>query len=265
MRIAKKALTIFSVAGLLLAGFNPATASLQTSNQQIDNSPSAGLLVKYAEGVDPLTTDGQPLAEAIIGTNLNVGSNLGEGWISLRFDENLPTYQANGFASRLSADPRIESVRVNAIIQPAAVKSVALKPVAAITAASPVRSLAVKDAWQEDKPTTAQAQLTWAAPTKLSGAKISGYQVEINAGRAWEVVARSTTTERSAVISAGLRAGVNYQFRVRAVTYIGKVQKLGLPSAVAKATFTTAPAAPILASGNTAFGGSSPSLSLIHI
>ncbi len=258
MRIAKKVLTIFSVVGLLLAGFNPATASLQSSNHQVDNSPTAGLLVKYAVGVDPLTSDGQPLAEAIIGTNLNVGSSLGEGWISLRFDETLPTYRANGFASRLSADPRIESVRVNAIIQPAALKSVALKPVAAITAASPVRSLAVKDAWQADKPTTAQAQLSWAAPTKLSGAKIAGYQVEINAGRAWEIVARSTTTVRSAVISAGLRAGVSYQFRVRAVTAIGKVKKLGLPSAVTKATFTTAPAAPILAQGNTAFDGSSP-------
>ncbi len=259
MRFAKKALTIFSVVGLLLAGFNPATASLQVSNQQIDDSPSAGLLVKYANGVDPLTSDGQPLAESIIGVNLNVGANLGEGWVSLRFDENLPTYQANGFASRLSADARIESVRVNAIIQPAAVKSVALKPVAAIIAASPVRSLVVKDVWQEDKPTTAQAQLTWAAPAKLSGAKIAGYQVEVNSGKTWEIVARSNTTERSAVISAGLRPGVNYQFRVRAVTYIGKVQKLGLPSTVAKATFTTAPAAPILASGNTAFGSSSPS------
>ncbi len=193
MRIAKKALTIFSVVGLLLAGFNPATASLQVSNQQIDDSPSAGLLVKYANGVDPLTSDGQPLAESIIGVNLNVGANLGEGWVSLRFDENLPTYQANGFASRLSADARIESVRVNAIIQPAAVKSVALKPVAAIIAASPVRSLVVKDVWQEDKPTTAQAQLTWAAPAKLAGAKIAGYQVEVNAGKTWDIVARSNT------------------------------------------------------------------------
>ncbi len=258
MRTAKKSLTAFAVIGLMLAGLNPATASVQASAIGVDNSPSAGLLVKYAVGVDQLTSAGEPLAEAILGTDLNLGSNLGNGWVSLRFVEPLPTFKANGFAQKLSADARIESVRVNTIMQPAAVSAAALKPARAVTAASAVKSLKVSDAWQSAKPTTAQAQLVWAAPAKLSGAKIVGYQVEVNDGRAWQTVARSSTTLRSAVISAGLRAGTKYQFRVRAVTAIGASQKLGLPSAVANATFSTAPAAPILAQGNTAFDNNSP-------
>jgi serine protease len=120
----------------------------------------------------------------------------------------------------------------------------------ALRAASAVQSLKVVDAYNKATPATATVRLTWKAPRSLFGAKVTGYIVEYSstAGKSWTAIKRGTAL--SYTMNTALEAGTRYTFRVKAVTKLGSASRAGTASTVVAVRPTTAPQAPILASGN---------------
>jgi serine protease len=141
-------------------------------------------------------------------------------------------------------------VSINQNFSPATLSTGGSSALAALRSASAVQSLKVVDAFSKTNPTTAAVRLTWKAPRNLFGAKISGYIVEYssNAGKSYTAIKRGTALNYT--MNTGLEAGTMYSFRVKAVTKLKTASKTGAPSAVARLRPTTAPQAPILASGN---------------
>jgi serine protease len=249
--------------GLVAVGFSPASAA--TDPILSDTSFNAvGLIVKYKDGVAAQAINGQPTAENAAGVDLSMGRDLGEGWHSVRFDSDLSAGAASAIGLRLAADPRVEAVELDRKLQSASVEPKLSKREYAIAAsaikpASTVRSLKAVDGWSKIAPSVAAVKLSWAAPTSLYGASISGYRIESNNGSGWKF--NTTALTPSALLNQGLVAGVSYSFRVAAITKRSGVSKIGTYSAPVKALATSTPQAPVFTGSNTAFGAVSPSWS----
>jgi serine protease len=249
--------------GLVATSFAPAFAA--TDPMLSDTSFDAvGLIVKYKDGVAAQAVNGQPTAENAAGVDLALGRDIGDGWHSVRFAFDLPAGAASTIGLRVSADPRVEAVELDRKLQSASAEpklsprdySVAL---AALKPASTVRSLKAVDGWSKTTPNVAAIKLSWAAPTALYGASISGYRIESNQGAGWKFSTTALTT--SALVKQGLVAGVSYSFRVATITKLSGVSKIGTYSAPVKALATSTPQAPVFTGSNTAFGSTSPSWS----
>lgn len=117
-----------------------------------------------------------------------------------------------------------------------------------ITAASPVKTLRVTDAWLSSSPTTARAKLSWSRPTSLAGAQLVGYRIETSTNKiSWTSAIKNTSSSAtSAIVSTGLRAGSETFFRVRAITKKASSFKAGSASAEISKTLTAAPQQPAL-------------------
>jgi hypothetical protein len=64
--------------------------------------------------------------------------------------------------------------------------------------------------------------LNWGAPTNTSGFNVIGYQIERNAdGAGWTTIGPDTGNSNLAYTNTGLNAGVNYVYRVSAITAVG--------------------------------------------
>ena len=251
------------VAALLLAivsalGFFAPARAATGENQIVETGTAAGLIVKYAEGFSAQAVDGLATGSNAAKTNLFVGRELGDGLVTADFENEISIAKAQDIAAALAQDPRVASVSINRVFQPASLSVGARAALAAMKAATAVQSLKAVDAFTAKAPTTASVRLTWKAPKSLFGAKITGYIVEYSstAGKSWTAIKRGTAL--SYTMNTGLEAGTKYSFRVKAVTKLGTASKAGAPSAVASVTPTTAPQAPILASGNVVTSTLSP-------
>lgn len=220
---------------------------------------ATGLIVKYRAGISAEVQGHEPTAENAAGVNLTVGHDLGEGWHSVQFDQDLPAGDATQVALKLAADPRVESVELDRKLQSASVK-ISAAALATLKPATAVRSVKVTDAWSKAAPTVAAVKLTWSPPSALYGASIVGYRVEANDGAGWQL--KATSLKPTALIADGLKAGIPYSFRVASITKLSAAKKIGSYSAVTKITPTTAPQAPVFNGSNTAFGSTSPSWSV---
>lgn len=243
------------VAALLLAlvasiGLvSPATAS-QSGDLPTETGTAVGLIIKYRAGIDAVAADGLATGSNAAKTDLTFGHALGDNLYTADFVGNLPISKARQVASALQQDPRIEFVSVNHNFSAASIAKGGRAALAAIKSATAVQSLKAVDAFNKAAPTTASVRLTWKAPKSLFGAKITGYIVEYSstAGKSWTAIKRGTAL--SYTMTSVLEAGTNYSFRVKAVTTLKSASKAGAASAVVKVRPTTAPQAPILASGN---------------
>lgn len=244
-----------AVALLSIAGVAPAQAA------SIDAAPSfdfdtKGLIVQYEPGVAPLAADGQPTGENTAAADLLAGRDLGNGWFTVGIAGRVTSERAWQVAQRLKADPRIASVDLDRIISPASVGTKTLsraeisRAYAALKPASAVRSLKAADAYAAATPRVARIKLTWAAPSSVGTGKLVGYKVSIKAdGGQWSVAVANTKSKATSVtLLSGITAATTYSFKVAALTSSGAVLRAGADSAVAVATATTAPAAPVLAS-----------------
>lgn len=117
-----------------------------------------------------------------------------------------------------------------------------------ITAASPVRTVSVADAWSPITPRVARAKLTWTRPVSTYGATVVGYKVEKSSnGKTWQsAISNTGSTRTTAIISSGLRIGSPNYFRVRAITSKSSTLKTGYASAVVSKSLTAEPSAPVL-------------------
>lgn len=251
------------VAALLLAivsalGFFAPARAATGENQVVETGTAAGLIVKYGEGFSARAVDGLATGSNAAKAKLFVGRELGDGLITADFENEISIAKAQDIAAALEQDPRVASVSINRVFQPASLSVGASAALAAMKASTAVQSLKAVDAFTSKAPTTASVRLTWKAPKSLFGAKITGYIVEYSstAGKSWTAIKRGTAL--SYTMNTGLEAGTKYSFRVKAVTKLGTASKSGAPSAVASVTPTTAPQAPILASGNVVTSTLSP-------
>lgn len=242
-------------AALLLAivsaiGFFAPARAATGETPPVETSTAAGLIIKYVDGVSAIAPDGFATGANAAKTVLTVGNELGDGLVTADFETELSYARASEIAEALAQDPRVELVSINRVFQPASLAAASSTALAALKAASAVQSLKVVDAFTSKAPTLASVRLTWKAPKSLFGAKITGYVVEYSstAGKSWTSIKRGTSL--SYTMNTGLEAGTKYSFRVRAITKLGSASKTGAASSVAVVTPTTAPQAPILASGN---------------
>ncbi len=224
------------------------------------SSDAVGLIVKYKDGVSAIAPNGEPTGENAAGVNLEIGNAIGEGWRAISFDRELSAGEATAIALRFASDPRVEAVELDRKLSASAISRPAL-PVSKVVVkpASAVRSVKAVDAWSKSAPTSAAIKLTWLPPTTLNGAAISSYRVEMNDGSAWKL--KATSLKPTALITEGLRSGIQYSFRVAAVTQKSGTKKVGAYSAAVKGSATSTPHAPVFTGSNTAFGSTTPSWS----
>jgi len=91
----------------------------------------------------------------------------------------------------------------------------------------------------------ARVRLSWKTPSKRYGAKIVGYRVQYssNGGARYKTLISNTGSSDTRIfVSDGIRAGINYRFRVRAITNDGsELNTVGASSNTASAIVRTAP------------------------
>jgi serine protease len=91
----------------------------------------------------------------------------------------------------------------------------------------------------------ARIRLTWKTPEKRYGAKIVGYRIQFssNNGASYRTLISDTGSDSTRLfVTDGIRAGVSYRFRVRAITNDGSLTNtVGATSNTASASVRTAP------------------------
>lgn len=114
------------------------------------------------------------------------------------------------------------------------------------------RKIAVASAANTVFPDRARIRLTWAIPVSRYGAEIVGYRIQYSSasGAPFKtLIANTGSKSRRAILSDGIRAGVSYSFRVRAITNDGSgIDTVGSASSATSIRVRTAPKAPVLVS-----------------
>lgn len=243
------------VASLLLAttlsmGLVTPASAVQTAFEPTETGTATGLIIKYRSGVEPIAPDGLATGSNAAKVALSFGHALSTNIYTADFEGDLPIFRARAIAAALEQDPRVEMVSINHNFAPAALSLGGSSAMTALRAASAVQSLKAVDAYNKANPATATVRLTWKAPRNLFGAKVTGYIVEYSstAGKSWTAIKLGTAL--SYTMKTALEAGTKYTFRVKAITKLGSASRAGTASAVVAVRPTTAPQAPILASGN---------------
>jgi serine protease len=263
-----------ALTALLVGGISP-TAHSATFDSE---SMISGFIVRYESGVSPIARNGEPTGANLVRGRV-LSEDLGGGLFALELESPVKASLARAWVSRLVLDPRISQAEANFIVSQAAVNPTSLKipVVSKARAASSPRSLSAKTAVTSTSPQKARARLSWKAPTSRYGASIVGYRIQYssNGGSSWKTLINNTgSSQTRAFVSDGLRAGVSYRFRVRAITNDGSGSNtIGASSNVASLVVRTAPKPVVLTTsvrigpGNVSFleqsvsdrGGYSPS------
>lgn len=235
-------LASIAVASFALAGMAPAaSATITTSGEKV-----SGIIVEYSDGVAPIAKDGQPTGANLLKGQIS-SRDLGGGLYALKFDNELDKSLVSAWVARMLLDRRIKWVDLDA-----ALVSTSITPLNApigivqkARAASSPRSLSVKSAVRTQAPERARIRLSWKAPANRYGAKIVGYQIQYstNGGASYQTLINNTgSSETLAFVSDGIRAGVSYRFRVRALTNDGSgTDTLGAASNAVSISVRTAP------------------------
>jgi serine protease len=231
----------FALSILLLSGATPAAAAPAESAEQIP-----GVLIQYATGVEALAPNGEPTGANLLRGEV-ASEDLGGGLFALNFVEPINKEVAKLWIKRMVLDRRILWAEPNlAINQAAASTNVFDRPILTETRpASGPRSLVAKPAVSASSIDKARVRLSWKNPTNRYGAKIVGYRIQYssNGGASYRTLISNTgNSQRQIFVSDGIRAGVNYRFRVRAITNDGsELNAIGASSNTASATVRTAP------------------------
>lgn len=231
-----------SMSALLLSGLSPAAgASTSDSTEKI-----SGVLVQYADGVEAVAPNGEPTGANLLAGQV-ISEDLGGGLFALNFVEPMNKALAKTWIKRMVLDRRIDWAEPNYAIEKAsASRNFSNRPV--LTQARPASgpgSLVAKPAVSSTASDKARVRLTWKTPSNRYGAKIVGYRVQYssNGGASFQTLISNTgNSDTRAYVSDGIRAGVSYRFRVRAITNDGsELNTIGASSNTASAVVRTAP------------------------
>ena len=234
MKLRKFAVATSVALAVSLLSVLPAQARMTPANSTGETAlDAAGIIVKYKANIDPIAPNGEPTGENFAGVDLENSTDLGGGFKSVDFAQDLSNTEINAAVERLSLDPRVESASINQVVQPA---NYVAKPIAGIIlpnrdpvdlpigirtavriAGAP--ATVATDAWSS--PNQVAVNLTWTKPTTRVSGKIAGYKIQLYASGAWRTLKSRTasTTRTYTSTSSYLKAGIQSKFRVAAVTY----------------------------------------------
>jgi serine protease len=225
---------------LLVSGVAPAAnAATAQSTEKI-----SGVLVQYSAGVEAVAPNGEPTGANLLRGKV-VSEDLGGGLFALNFVEPMDKTLAKIWIKRMVLDRRIIWAEPNLAIEKTSA-NMSNRPI--LTQARPASgpsSLVAKSAVSSTANDKARVRLTWKTPSNRYGAKIVGYRIQYssNGGASYQTLISDTgSSDTRAFVSDGIRAGVSYRFRVRAITNDGsELNTIGASSNTASAIVRTAP------------------------
>jgi serine protease len=236
---------------LLVSSFAP----VATASQGHDSNLISGVIVSYAPGVAPIAKNGEPTGANHLRGDVT-SQALGGDIYYLELAKAVDASVARTWAQRLELDRRIESAELNFQIEQKAVAPTSLKipVVSKARPASAPRSLSAKAAVSSSSSDRARIRLSWSTPANRYGAKVVGYRIQYssNGGVSYSTLINDTGSNATRVfVSDGIRAGISYRFRVRAITSDGSATNaIGSASNVATALVRTAPKPVYITSGS---------------
>ena len=237
----RSALVVTASASLLFSGFVPtANASQPMAEQTIP-----GIIVQYSKDVAPIAKNGEPTGANLIRSEVD-SLHLGGDLYALKFVEPLEIELVRGWVARMTLDRRIVWADLDSALNTTA-STPLTAPIGIVKkarAASAPRSVAVRNASRSSSPEQARIRLSWKAPANRYGATVVGYRIQYSAdGSGFRTLINNTgTSDTRAFLSDGIRAGVNYRFRVRALTNDGSgTDTIGSASSVVSILVRTAP------------------------
>ncbi len=247
-----------AMTALLVSGVAPAaSAATAQSTEKI-----SGVLVQYSAGVEAVAPNGEPTGANLLRGKV-VSEDLGGGLFALNFVEPMDKTLAKIWIKRMVLDRRIIWAEPNLAIEKASA-NISNRPILtqARAASGPI-SLVAKPAVSAAASDQARVRLSWKTPSKRYGAKIVGYRVQYssNGGASYQTLISNTGSSDTRIfVSDGIRAGISYRFRVRAITNDGsELNTVGASSNTASATVRTAPkpvyvtSAPRIGPGNVTY------------
>ena len=122
MKIARIAAVMAGALLLSMQFVAPAQASMVDTPESSDSTNAVGFIVQYKKGVELVAPNGEPTGENFAGVDLENSVQLHDSLASIDFAESLSEDEANEALSRLSSDPRVESVQFNRFIEMAGVR-----------------------------------------------------------------------------------------------------------------------------------------------
>ena len=229
-----------AMTALLVSGVAPAAnAATAQSTEKI-----SGVLVQYSAGVEAVAPNGEPTGANLLRGKV-VSEDLGGGLFALNFVEPMDKTLAKIWIKRMVLDRRIIWAEPNLAIEKASANISNRTILAQARAASGPISLVAKPAVSATASDQARVRLSWKTPSKRYGAKIVGYRVQYssNGGASYQTLISNTGSSDTRIfVSDGIRAGISYRFRVRAITNDGsELNTVGASSNTASATVRTAP------------------------
>ena len=227
---------------LVLSGVSPvAVASTKTSSQTV-----SGVIVKYAARVDAEAKNGEPTGANLL-KGVTGSEDLGGGLYVLKLANEVSQMQLRSWVDRMVLDRRIEWAELDLAVdsQSVAPQTFRVPEFTKARAATAPRSLSARASLSAGSRDKARIRLSWSQPGNRYGAKIVGYQIQYstNGGSTYRTLISNTGSNDTRVfVSDGIRAGVSYRFRVRAITNDGSAANtLGALSNAAGALVRTAP------------------------
>lgn len=239
-----------ALSALLVTGITPASVARTLSSE----SSVSGFIVQYEPGVSPIAQNGEATGANLLRGEV-VSEDLGGGLFSLELENPIPLDQARTWLNRLLLDHRIAMAEANIEINKATLtpRSIGAPAIAKARPASAPKSLSARTAVTSSSPDRARVRLKWQPPANRFGASIVGYAIQYssNGGATWRTLINNTGTNKTrAFVSDGIRAGINYRFRVRAITDYGSGSYiLGTSSNSASVSVRTAPKPVYITSG----------------
>ncbi len=229
-----------AMTALLVSGVSPAASAATTQSTE----KISGVLVQYSAGVEAVAPNGEPTGANLLRGKV-VSEDLGGGLFALNFVEPMDKARAKIWIKRMVLDRRIIWAEPNLAIEKASA-NISNRPILtrARAASGPI-SLVAKPAVSATASDQARVRLSWKAPSKRYGAKIVGYRIQSssNGGASYQTLISNTGSSDTRIfVRDGIRAGISYRFRVRAITNDGsELNTVGASSNTASAIVRTAP------------------------
>jgi len=234
-----------SAVALIALAFSGVTTAAASSHPTSDQMIS-GFIVQYEQGIEPFAQNGEPTGSNLLKGKVS-SEDLGGGLYVLELDQPIKSSVAEDWIRRMELDRRIAHAVANFEIAKASFSPTSYKVPEQSKArpASAPKSLTARDGVTFTSPARARVRLKWKAPSSRYGAKVVGYQIQYssNGGASYKTLINNTgSSETRAFVSDGIRAGIAYRFRVRAITNDGSaVNTIGAASAAASVTIRTSP------------------------
>ena len=251
----KRFFSALALAALLVGGISPTASAGSETSAQTDAEKVSGVIVQYAPGISPIAKNGEPTGANLLRGQIT-SEDLGGGLYVLNFATDIQKETVRSWVKRMVLDRRISWAELNLRVEKTSVapQNLLIPPAVKARPASGPRSLVARAAVRSSASDQARVRLTWRVPASRFGANVVGYQIlySSNGGQSYQTLISDTGSNQTRLfVSDGIRAGVSYRFRVRAITNDGSgTNTIGAISNTVSALVRTAPKPVVITSGN---------------